>query len=208
MKAVSPTELPDSDAGFSLVEVLVALVLVSVMAVSMSVMTGQFRQLIYNTDRSGEKTALQAAVRYIAKQLEQAEAIPVNLQHEGPSLYISGEPEKIRFVTVMRLGVESEGFRNLEFGLNNRGELVQVISLRRKAGETNSSSSVQSVILEGAHVLEFGYFGEPFDATAPAWNNDWSVANRLPQAISVKVTKASKNGQSLTASAIAWLAVR
>lgn len=205
MKAVSPEVRSDSEAGFSLVEVLVSLLLVSVMALSMAAMTKQFRQLINNTDRNGDKMALQAATRYISKQLELAEAMHIDGTNGGSSPYMTGEINKVSFVTNVRLGAIGEGLRNLKFELSDGEKLTQSNGLRRQVSEENAPKSEQAVVLDGVDALKFNYFGSLTGTEAPAWHDSWTVVERLPQAISVMVRKSTKRGQTLTANGLAWL---
>ncbi len=205
MKVVSPKVCADPEAGFSLVEVLVTLVLVSVMATAMAAMTGQFRQLINNTDRSGDKMALQAATRYLTRQLEQAEAIQIDGINGGSSPCMTGEIDKVKFVANVRLGAISYGLRNLEFELNDGEKLVRSSALRRLAVEGDALKLEPAVVLDGVQALEFAYFGSLTGTEAPAWHDSWSAVARLPQAISVTVKQSRKGGQFLTASGVAWL---
>ncbi len=208
MKVVSPKVCADPEAGFSLVEVLVTLVLVSVMATAMAAMTGQFRQLIKNTDRNGDKMALQAATRYMTRQLEQAEAMQIDGKNGGSSPYMTGEINKVNFVANIRLGAISYGLRNLEFELTDGEKLVQSNALRRQSVEANALKLEPAVVLDGVQALEFGYFGSVTDGEAPAWHDSWSAVARLPQAISVTVKQSRKDNQFLTARGVALLSAQ
>ncbi|MGB8818470.1 MAG: prepilin-type N-terminal cleavage/methylation domain-containing protein [Rhizobiaceae bacterium] len=193
------------EAGFSLAEVLVALVLISVLAGTMAVMTGQFRRLIDISGRNGEQLALQAAARHMARLIEQAELMPLDAGDGGKAVYLAGEKTQVRFVAMTRLGAQMQGLRSVSFEVTPDQDLVQTSLSRRKG----TDRVLPSAALMTANVLaaEFAYFGslDP-DNGKPVWHESWAEPGRLPLAVSVHVTRMAKGGQTLTASDVAWIA--
>ncbi len=193
------------DAGFSLVEVLVVLVLISVLAGTMVVMTGQFRRLIDGSDRSAEQLALQATARHMARLVEQAELMPLDGGDGGKAVYLNGSKDQMRFSALARLGAGSQGLRIVSFEATPELGLVQAMTARRKSMD-DALPSV-AVMAQDVQTVAFSYFGSlNSDENKPVWHQSWAEPGRLPLAVSVTVTRQAKDGRTLAASDIAWLA--
>jgi prepilin-type N-terminal cleavage/methylation domain-containing protein len=193
------------DAGFSLVEVLVVLVLVSVLAGTMVVMTGQFRRLIDSSDRNGEQLALQATARHMARLIEQAELMPLDGRDRGKAVYLNGTKDRMRSSALARLGAKSQGLRIVSFEVTQDLDLVQTMTARRKS--TDDALPSVAVMAQGVQTVAFSYFGTlDSDKNKPVWHESWAEPGRLPLAVSVTVTRQAKGGRTLAASDTAWLA--
>lgn len=198
----------ERDAGFSLVEVLVVLILVSVMAGAMTMMTGQFRRLIDASDRNGEQLALQAVTRHVTRLIEQAEAMPVAMSTASEAFYLSGASNQIRFVAVVRLGATTQGLRTVSFEISKDGDLLQIMSFRRQLADGGViPAAAEAVVAEQVLSIKFSYFGLASDEMGkPGWQNVWNATAKLPLAVAVTVTKTAKGQHLLSASEVAWLA--
>jgi prepilin-type N-terminal cleavage/methylation domain-containing protein len=193
------------DAGFSLVEVLVALMLVSVLAGTMVAMTGQYRRLIDSSDRIGEQLALQAAARHMARLIEEAELVPLDEGNAGEAVYLYGSSEHVKFSAVTRLGAQTQGLRTVSFEVTENRDLVQTMVVRRTGTDRPSPSA--ALMVEAVQTVSFSYFGSlDSDRNKSVWHGAWSELGRLPLAVSVSIRRLTKGGRTLEASDIAWLA--
>jgi prepilin-type N-terminal cleavage/methylation domain-containing protein len=204
MKAGELATIDSREAGFSLFEVLVALLLVSVMAISLAAMAGQFRQIVHNTNRNLELAALQSATRHMANLVEQAEVLPLESDEHNAGMFRGGTQE-LQFVATVRIGSFEKSLRTIKFDLRDGLGVIQSNRLRRRGESRNSSDVSDILILDDVQALEFRYLDWDDATELSIWRESWGTADRLPIAISVSLTKLDDTKRLLTSSAIAWL---
>jgi prepilin-type N-terminal cleavage/methylation domain-containing protein len=204
MKAAELATIDSREAGFSLFEVLVALLLVSVMAISLAAMAGQFRQIVHNTNRNLELAALQSATRHMANLVEQAEVLPLESDEHNAGMFRGGTQE-LQFVATVRIGSFEKSLRTIKFDLRDGLGVIQSNRLRRRGESRNSSDVSDILILDDVQALEFRYLDWDDATELSIWRESWGTADRLPIAISVSLTKLDDTKRLLTSSAIAWL---
>ena len=199
-------KLPSGDqneAGFSLVEVLVALLLVSVMAASLAAMAGQFRQIAQNTTRNLELAALQSAARHIAKQVERAEELP--LDHIQPNgSFLLGRADEVQFVATVRLGTIEQSLRTIMIDLRDDLEVVQANWMRRPGAGQKAEVVSDIQILDDVQSLEFRYLDRDKATGSPVWRQSWDTVDQLPSAVAVTLTKLDKTKRPMMSTAVAW----
>lgn len=192
-----------NEAGFSLVEVLVSLLLISVMAASLAAMAAQFRQIAQNTTRNLELAALQSAARHIAKQVEQAEELPLDpIQPNGS--FLLGRADEVQFVATVRLGAIEQSLRTIMIDLRDDLEVVQANWMRRP-GTGQKVEVVSNIrILDGVQSLEFRFLDRDKAAGSSVWRQSWDIADQLPSAVAVTLTKLDKTKRPMMSTAVAW----
>lgn len=197
-----------SDAGFTLVEVLVTLSVVGLMSGLMLAMMGQFRHLTEADYRLTDQAALKKTVDHIAGLLERAEALPLEIKSDAPLFFMLANERSARFMAVAKSGALTSGLLDIEIGLegeNAAGRLVETISSRRAS--ENAVGKATFELLERAERLTFSYLEKSKAAgRSPVWRTDWNVAGQLPVAVRVSVQTKFKSGRLTSASAIAYLA--
>lgn len=204
MNGAKPPSSVQSDAGFSLVEVLVALLLVSVMAASLASMFGQFRQIAQNTTRNLELAALHSATRYIAKQVEQAEELPLDRPQSNAG-FLLGRTNQLQFVATVRLGTIEQSLRTITIDLSDNLDVVQANQMRRSDASHNAADTSHPLILDDVQSLEFHYLDRDKATGASVWHETWEIADQLPLAIAITLTKLDKTKRPMKSTAIAWL---
>lgn len=197
-----------SDAGFTLVEVLVTLSVVGLMSGLMLAMMGQFRHLTDADHRLTDQAALKKTADHIAGLLERAEALPLEIKPDAPLFFMSANEKSARFMAVAKSGALTSGLLNIEIGIegdNAAGRLVETISSRRASENAGGKATFE--LLGRAERLTFSYLEKPDAAgRGPVWRPDWNVAGKLPVAVRVSVQTKDKSGRLTGASAIAYLA--
>ena len=186
-------------AGFTLIEVLLAITLVSLI---MAMAYGGFRASIRATN-SGEAlieetNRLRITHQFVRTQLSQALALVIEEDElEGEVIRFQGEGQRVRFVAPM------PGY--LSFG----GPYVQQFSLERGRdgldlvfqfallngylpGDLEDSESV--LLLEGLRGGGFFFLGLDEEDQQPVWSDYWERPMILPEAIGLNLELDRDNG--------------
>ena len=196
------------DAGFTLVEVLVALAVIGLMSGLMLAMMGQFRHLASADQKLTDEAALKKTAVHIAGLLERAERLPLEIRPDAPLFFLQAGESSVRFLAVARSGALTSGLFEIEIGMEEqRGtkRLVQTISPRRAA--KYAEGKVTFELLARADRLTLSFLQKSGAAgRAPVWSADWQTAGQLPAAVRVSIQAKDRSGSLTAASAIAYLA--
>lgn len=175
-----------ASAGFTLVDMLVALSLLAIIAV---LTTGFFNQL-RSIKRIQDETAIQMELAALSAYLEQVieRAMPLPLVDEALTErhYLVGTRASLRFITIIRQGTRSFGLRDTVFSLvtdADRAALVQN-SLPRRIDVSDLRELGRSITLANdALSIEFSYLTYDPASYAPIWVEEWARPRALPSAI-------------------------
>jgi type II secretory pathway component PulJ len=187
--------LNDPRAGFSLVDMLVALVLLAVVSGLMASFIGQFRVINrLRTDRTAQME-LDALAGYLENTIGSAMTLPFVAGQEEQRLSFEGTATKLRFVTIARQGARSFGLRESGISLKDK-TIVQDFSPRRLDKTDRASASTSIDLAGGVALLEFRYLS--YDATTrqPRWTTEWLSRSGLPAAVRIAVA-AERNEKML-----------
>ncbi|QKK01711.1 MAG: prepilin-type N-terminal cleavage/methylation domain-containing protein [Pseudomonadota bacterium] len=187
-------------AGFTLVEVLLAIALV---ALIMAMAYGGFRASVRATS-SGEAlieetNRLRIVHQFLRRQLMQSRSLIIETLDEEAIIRFEGERDRIRFVAPM------PGY--LSYG----GPYVQQISLERgddglelvyyyamlngyEPGDLESSDGI--VLLDGLADGEFIFLDAEEDGMSTFWTDYWEAPERLPLGVGVLLDMDRANGLS------------
>lgn len=151
--------LKRSDAGFTLVEVLVTLSLIAVISGLMLLVVSQFRVLNTKKEELAAEQQRATIIRHINRTLASAEHIPLLGTAPEDKIYFESSENHIRFVAVVRTGAKSLGLREVEFLLRpsadpNEGfDLIERRKMRRPNQTSTSDRMQELVIAEGIEVV-------------------------------------------------------
>lgn len=186
--------------GFTLVEVLTALALVSLLATMMMLATTQFGLLVKLDKGLEEEMALSSVARHISGVLERAEPLQIPSQGAEVREMMRGLAQEVRFLAVTRRGAERHGLREVMFKLEPGPEgssLVQLMTPRRLGAEVREPERI--VLAERIVELTFRYRPSKIDGSNLApWMNDWRNQPGLPAAVAIELTAISANGPMST----------
>lgn len=197
-----------SDAGFTLVEVLVVLSVIGLMSGLMLTMMGQFRHLVAVDERLTDKAALQRTARHITGQLEKAESLPLVTVPDAASPFFEASEKSVRFLAVAKSGIGIAGLRDVTIVFekkNGAGHIIESILPRRAT--QNDTDTVTLDLLADVESLQFTFLqhASPTEPR-PVWRSDWSDIAQLPVAVRVVIQSKDKSGRPIEASAIAYIA--
>jgi prepilin-type N-terminal cleavage/methylation domain-containing protein len=192
--------------GFSLVEVLVGLMLTSVLVAALALLGAQFKAYLDANDRLEQLLELHAVARKIAEVIEQAEALPVQRNNREQDLFLSGQPDSVAFVATLKLGVDVSGLRDVEIVSDLHRGLVMKTRYHRPGKPDNAEPVLKTYdMMNGDASVQFQYDDLGADRDAPSWADKWDHPARLPRGIQIVVTRKTRDGEVLSASAFAAL---
>ena len=175
----------DAVAGFSLVETLVGLSILSLLSI---VLLGAFQQIhpLYRAGKNaGESVELGVIADFLEGTIEGA--LPVAEIHSADRrVAFEGSPQRLRFVGNLRVGSDEVGLREIAiaFEAKDDGKLtVETSSRRTEKGEVK-----QELIGERIQDLRFEFLANPA-SDGVVWKDMWSGADRIPAAVRVTIRR-------------------
>ena len=183
-------------AGFTLLELVVALTLLAVMA---SVLYGALGFAGRSWEGGETKAEATAGMRlshgFLRTQLESQHPLRMRKVVEFPLLF-GGTRDELRFAAPLPARISGGGiwyYRVAVVSENDRGRLVleRVLPDVDAAAVPEFDKAERSILADGIKELRIGYFG--YDAGAarnasmPTWRERWDDRNRLPLLIRVDV---------------------
>jgi general secretion pathway protein J len=183
-------------AGFTLVELTIALVLLALLA---GVLFGSLGFAGTSLERGEAKvdgtSSMRLAQAFLRANLEEQHPLRMRKIAEFPLLF-AGDRDELRYAAILPARVAGGGvwFYRLSVDRNsNRAPLV----LERVLPDLNASQvpdfrdAERSVLAEGIRELKLGYFGRDAgaaDTNDPSWRDRWDDPQRLPLLVRIDVT--------------------
>ncbi|MFQ5534659.1 MAG: prepilin-type N-terminal cleavage/methylation domain-containing protein [Sphingomonadales bacterium] len=192
---------PTPDAGFTLIEVLVAL---SVVALVFTVLFASLRLGARFQDKA-EGTMEQAAEFQTTHRLFRrllTRAYPLTHGDEDDKRYaFEGAQNKIRFVAIMAAypGQPGPHLFAFEFTDGRDGNQLRVTRRLFSPGEdTFSDGNVAEdiVLVTGPVSGGFAYFDADESGAEGSWHNEWAARDRLPQLVRLRLSPAPEAGDA------------
>lgn len=190
--SVSPTKKRAGEAGFTLIETLVALALTGLVLSALANITSQWLpNWNRGMDRIQRSEAIGLALQRIGADLAAAEYVPANREQRQP--LFDGSELSVTFVRTALGPNARPGLDVVRIGeTTDRGDLVTVRS-RAPFGPTQAASSLSGqiqfgdpvVLLRSPFRLSFSYAGRD-----RVWKSSWREADRLPAAVMLTVRDA------------------
>ncbi|MVA59464.1 PulJ/GspJ family protein [Agrobacterium vitis] len=166
----------DRDAGFSLIEVLIALVLIAMMTSILTSAIGQLRKI----GEVNQKLVLQQEADTLADQIVFDLQTPFRrpllvATSAGKQVVFRGSGDAIEFVAAVRTGFKSLGVRQVRYDIIDNGGRL---SLRRRLMPYRPAvgSEASDVVSTHIDMIQFQYLGDK----ETVWRTNWDAANQLP----------------------------
>jgi prepilin-type N-terminal cleavage/methylation domain-containing protein len=201
------------DQGFTLVEMLVVLAITGLMSGLMLVLMGQFRSIIRADSLISEQSVLQKTVNHIAMQVEQAQALPLELNQDSPFKFIESQGNALRFLAVSHLQDSHSGLFEYSYGIENSNGMAELVEKRRpRRNNTKNTEIKKTVLLDNTDSLSFSFLQTASTNVIlqknvkPNWLMSWQNEPSLPIVIKIKIEKKPKSGNKIQATAIAYMA--
>jgi len=175
------------EAGFTLVELLIALTLFALLA---TLLFGGLRfagRAVAAGDARLERSAeLALAAGFLRRALAGAEPLPRAESDGGASVAFEGEPDALAFASLPPAYLAPPGYYWLRLGIESGDRLW----LRWEAigKDEVAASPAPTLLLDRVQRLELAYFGafDPYER--PQWHARWEHAPLLPILVRLRLT--------------------
>ena len=181
--------LGDKQAGFTLLEVLVALVVLGLLFVGL---TGGVRAGLSlrhaQIHRLGETAELDAAMRLLRSVMSRLPVVP-----EGNRLIATetgagfgGEGDRVSFVGELPTGLGARRRADITLRLDDRRLMLSWTPHYHERRLGPSRQPTDTVLLDGVERLDLAYWGAPAAGQPPAWQARWESPD-APELIRVRL---------------------
>jgi general secretion pathway protein J len=182
-----------AERGFTLVELIVALTLVSLLVVML------FGGLRFGTraanavDTRTDRTAQLALVYdFMQNELSDARSLSNTTDSTTPQAAdFDGEPDSLTFITIPPAYLALGGFHQLHLALQGNAAARRLVvtwqQVPRGAIPGAPTSLQPSVILDKVRSVEFGYFGVGDPNLPPQWQSQWVEHSDLPLLVRLRI---------------------
>jgi prepilin-type N-terminal cleavage/methylation domain-containing protein len=194
---------PDAEAGFTLLELLIALTLLAVTASLLVSAIGSARQALKVLDRRVAHASVPAVQSVLHRLLVEARPDPNATGHADPDRAFTGEPDRLGFVSSFVPQGQYGGLWRYEIALDGgegaarSGGLLLTQQVVRP-GSSATGAPLRTVMINGVDALRLRYFGAAGKDDAPQWQDSWPHPDRLPRLVAVDVTFARADGRQWT----------
>ncbi|MEP9398617.1 prepilin-type N-terminal cleavage/methylation domain-containing protein [Mesorhizobium sp. KR2-14] len=178
------TRKRSAQAGFTLIEALVSLVLATILFGGLALYTGTWlRQWQGMIDRGGQEDTVAVILDRMVEDLEAAQ--PIYSNPEGAAaVRFAGNAEVVTFVRPA-LGYESRaGLDDITYSMGRAGADNALIRARRD--QLMGAGGEDLPLLRGDLKLSFSYAGSD-----GALNAEWTRTNRMPSLVRIEISGSS-----------------
>jgi len=178
-----------SSAGFTLVELLIALLLFSLLSValfgSIRAGTAAWSRATSRAEESDHDLHAQDLLRYLIEN-----AYPLYLPDNANSGHVdfAGSESSLSFLSVAPMALGNGGRSRVNLAVERHGDSVDLLleSKPELAIANDEAEKARKPLLTGASAVVFSYFGKtPADRSA-VWHDDWANRPELPRLIRIE----------------------
>jgi general secretion pathway protein J len=181
-------DTPNRDAGFSLIELLIALAIIAMLLV-MVPGTLRLGRRAWETPGQMNDNAGAAALAFATERLKGAMPVYTTDTIGLPSLNFSGSEISLGFIADLAIGPQGGGLYRIEAGPDHAtGQLGVRLSLYRPSAIAAKADSLPGEwrdISPAYASLAFRYYGSPKPGQPPQWQANWPRRDRLPDLVDV-----------------------
>jgi general secretion pathway protein J len=184
---------PGGAAGFTLLEMLVALTTLSILSVALfgGLRTGQ--RLQSAGSKQSEQLQQVATLHTMLRSLL-AEVTPASdpARERDYAIVFHGDPDSVVFVAPMAARLNLGGLHWFRIGTeqvsNGRRLVLEWALFRPEFARPSDRAARMSVLLDRVKAIRWGYFGASPDSEAPRWREKWDFPGQLPLLVRLGVT--------------------
>ncbi|MFN7089149.1 MAG: prepilin-type N-terminal cleavage/methylation domain-containing protein [Allorhizobium sp.] len=183
------------DAGFTLVEVVVALALCAAISLIMLALASQLRSIQIAQKENDAAIELDALANALEDVIRNVRFLPLTKDNPQRRLLLRGAADKVAFVAATRIGTGAYGLRDIV--LAQDGEADQMILELHPRRPEQAAHPVETITLSERAAVRFWYRAkdEHSGEQSDAWSDVWTEPGELPVAIryEVEITRGSKS---------------
>lgn len=184
---------PRADAGFSLIEFVVALALLSAMLALLPGALQLARRVAATEPRIDREARVQGARDALALHLSRALALPASAGRTPPPF--AGEPTSLSFIAPPPRSASASGLQRYHLSLSlphTPGRRAHLVLATNSIGPALSSTGsappvLSNILLEDVTQLSLRYLGRDGEGP-PGWRTDWRDPIRLPMLVEITLT--------------------
>lgn len=180
--------------GFTLVEVLVALSVTSILFATMSGMISQFRRLQAVEQKQLATMEVEALENYLRRTIQSALPTPLSLAG-GQRVLFDGSSTGLRFVGIVRGGVGSYRLADVSISYDEDAGMLAQKNMPRRARTIGTDAKEGELLSSGVESLSFSYGSGSASGNRIAWVGDWQTPGKLP--VAIKITGVVRRGDAL-----------
>jgi general secretion pathway protein J len=184
-----PSEAPEQ-RGFTLLEVLIALVVLGLLMVALTqgVRAGlSLRQAqVSRLDRTAELDATMRGLRTVLGSIATIPGGVRNIATEGNTPTFRGEAEQVNFIGAMPTGLGSSRRGDMDLHLNNGHLILSWTPHRHVRLLGPPPAPTEAVLLDNVKRLQLAYWGAPSRGEPAAWQSRWE-SPQAPELIRVEL---------------------
>lgn len=175
--------MPRTEAGFTLVEMLVSLALLAIAAVLIGRSFAIDRAALWRVqDRASSGERVEAAQNAIRSRLEHLFA-EASYEGQSPTVAMDGAPDRLTFLAP---GNDPRTpIRRYRLALSPGGDLT--LASADKAAAEMTGLSDGAILLPKVDRLQIDYFGPSGAAGAPAWVGSWTGRAAPPRLVRIRL---------------------
>jgi general secretion pathway protein J len=186
----------DREAGFTLLEMLVALVVFGFLFIGLDrgARTG-FALWNTQTRRIGQTEELDATARVMRSLLAGIPILPVAAADNAPpAIAITGEAAHLGFVGDLPSGLGATQRADITLGLAAGRLVLGWAPHRHERAGAPPVAPTETELIRGVETLDLAYFGTAAPGQTPIWHAQW-VGPGLPMLIRVRLHFAKSDGR-------------
>ena len=184
---------PDHQAGFSLLDALIALIIMSIAAGIMSGFLVQLKQIDRQSDGSQIRQNATIALDHLSNTLSSAQSTPYRFSETGTQVIFSGSSSRVSFTAPVRIRSNTYALRKVTFSLKSEnGALQMTTSPILQDDEDRIANTRSNVILKNVQALQFKYMNQDSN-----WLTNWPAGIVQPPIVSIAVRLSSDPEKTL-----------
>ncbi|SFV36988.1 prepilin-type N-terminal cleavage/methylation domain-containing protein [Hyphomicrobium facile] len=180
------TRLKPEEAGFTLLEVLVSLVLISLLLAALPHALRITKSAFNVTAKLDQESVTTASLAFLERHLSEAMPIYRNSPDGMLAMVFSGEPRAVKFVAPMISRDQQSGLFLFSLSTvaasNDRQSLALTWQPFRSVSDHRDApqSEGQRILLADATGFTLSYFGASAHSTKAQWTDKWTKKDALP----------------------------
>jgi len=178
------------DAGFTLIEVMLAMTLLSIMMVllfsSLKICAESWNKGERKIAEVNEKAVV---YQFFKRHLTSVRPLWDDFSEQQRSFSFQGENNKLQFISVFPAGSGRKGIQLFEvsYDQSDNGVIKVILKPFYPLADDQQWQQEEEILLEKVEAFEISYFGKGRTDVYGAWNDNWLQKEQLPELIKIKI---------------------
>jgi general secretion pathway protein J len=183
------------EAGFTLIEMLVATAMLAIMAIYAISSISTFKEIRRVESRVAEGRSIAAVQRHFEQSLSNAHVTFETVGETDTRIVFTGKSDSVVFVSMLDDRLERGGLHRLHYRLDKIGKRL-VLGYEINRPTKTRSAEHELVLLTNVERVKFSYFGPTADDEVETWQAAWVRPDRLPTYVRIDIEFAADDQRS------------